>query len=77
MALAGARAIRRWRCSRRCCCSSGTSFPIRANVERVFGPLKRSYGYRRVRYRGLERNRSHLHLLCIAINLRRAEVLTR
>jgi len=51
--------------------------PIRANVERVFGTLKRSYGYRRVRYRGLERNRSHLHLLCIAINLRRAEVLTR
>ena len=50
--------------------------PIRANVERVFGTLKRSYGYRRVRYRGLAKNQSHLHLLCIAINLRRAEVLT-
>lgn len=49
--------------------------PIRANVERVFGTLKRSYGYRRVRYRGLVKNQSHLHLLCIAINLRRAEVL--
>ena len=50
--------------------------PIRANVERVFGTLKRSYGYRRVRYRGLAKNQSHLYLLCIAINLRRAEVLT-
>lgn len=50
--------------------------PIRANVERVFGTLKRSYGYRRVRYRGLHRNQSHLYLLCIAINLRRAEVLS-
>lgn len=49
--------------------------PIRANVERLFGTLKRSYGYRRVRYRGLQRNQSHLQLLCIAINLRRAEVL--
>lgn len=50
--------------------------PIRAAVERPFGTLKRSYGWRRVRYRGLERNRSHLFLLCIALNLRRAEVLT-
>ncbi|MDH3195745.1 MAG: IS5 family transposase [Hyphomicrobiales bacterium] len=50
--------------------------PIRANVERLFGLMKRSYGYRRVRYRGLERNQSHLYLLCIAINLRRAETLT-
>lgn len=49
--------------------------PIRANVERLFGTMKRSYGYRRVRYRGLERNQSHLYLLCIAINLRRAEKL--
>jgi len=49
--------------------------PVRANVERLFGTLKRSYGYRRVRYRGIQRNQSHLHLLCIAINLRRAETL--
>lgn len=52
---------------------NGLIAPIRANVERVFGLMKRSYGYRRVRYRGLARNQSHLHLLCIAINLRRAE----
>lgn len=49
--------------------------PIRANVERLFGLIKRSYGYRRVRYRGIERNQSHLFILCIAINLRRAEKL--
>lgn len=49
--------------------------PIRANVERLFGLIKRSYGYRRVRYRGIERNQSHLLLLCIAVNLRRAETL--
>ena len=27
--------------------------PVRALVEKVFGTLKRSYGYRRVRYCGL------------------------
>ncbi len=49
--------------------------PIRCNVERVFGLMKRTYGYRQVRYRSLVRNQSQLHLLCIAINLRRAETL--
>jgi len=47
--------------------------PIRGQVERSFGALKRSYGWRRVRYRGLLRNSAHLHLLCTAMNLRRAE----
>jgi len=47
--------------------------PIRGQVERAFGTLKRSYGWRRVRYRGLLRNGAHLHLLCTAMNLRRAE----
>jgi IS5 family transposase len=47
--------------------------PIRGQVERAFGTLKRSYGWRRVRYRGLLRNSAHLHLLCTAMNLRRAE----
>ena len=50
--------------------------PIRAAVERVFGTLKRTYGYRRVRYRGLEANRLQLRLLCIAFNIRKAEALT-
>ena len=49
--------------------------PIRASVEKMFGTMKRSYGYDRVRYRGVERNANHLHLLCIAINMRRAVVL--
>ncbi len=30
--------------------------PIRSKVEKVFGTLKRSYGYQRVRYRGTKRN---------------------
>jgi IS5 family transposase len=47
--------------------------PIRCQVERLFGLMKRSYGYRRVRYRGLARNRAQLLLMCMAINLRRAE----
>ena len=37
--------------------------------------MKRWYGYRRVRYRGLLRNALQLYLLCSAINLRRALVL--
>lgn len=49
---------------------------IRSAIERTFGLMKRSYNYRRVRYCGLARNGMHLALLCIAINLRRALVLT-
>jgi IS5 family transposase len=50
--------------------------PIRAAVEHLFGLMKRSYGYRRVRYFSLERNALQLELLCIAINLRRLAALT-
>ena len=50
--------------------------PIRGQVERAFGTLKRSYGWWRVRYRGLVRTGAHLHLLCCALNLRHAERLT-
>jgi transposase, IS5 family len=46
--------------------------PIRAGVERLFGTMKRTYGYRRVRYHGLARNNVQLQVLCAAINLRRA-----
>jgi IS5 family transposase len=49
--------------------------PIRAAVERVFGTLKRHYGWRRVRYVGLAANATHLRLLVCAYNLRRAEAL--
>lgn len=50
--------------------------PIRSQVEKLFGTMKRSYGYGRARYRGLARNRNHLDLICMAMNLRRAETLT-
>lgn len=49
---------------------------VRGAVERVFGTLKRTYGWTRVRYRGLAKNASHFFLLCTAMNLRRAIVLT-
>jgi IS5 family transposase len=49
--------------------------PIRAAVERVFGTLKRCYGYTRVRYFSLAANLTQLRLLVIAYNLRRAIVL--
>lgn len=49
---------------------------LRAAVETVFAILKRSYGYRRVRYFNLPRNATQLALLCTALNLRRALVLT-
>lgn len=50
--------------------------PIRSRVERLFGLMKRHYGYCRVRYMSLARNQLQLHLLCLAINLRRAMVLS-
>ena len=49
--------------------------PIRSGVERSFAIMKRYYGYQRVRYIGLDRNRCHLNLMGAAINLRRALVL--
>lgn len=51
--------------------------PIRKRVERVFGTLKRTYGYNQVRYYSLAANATQLFLLVTALNLRRAEVLTR
>lgn len=50
--------------------------PIRSAVERVFGTFKRSYGYRRVRYRGLAANQLELRMLCIAFNMRKAAAIT-
>ena len=49
--------------------------PRRAAVEKVFGTLKRSYHYTRVRYRGVARNATELWCKCLAYNLRRAETL--
>jgi transposase len=50
--------------------------PIRAPVERTFAILKRWYRYRRVRYRSLINKALQLQLLAVALNLRRALVLT-
>ena len=47
--------------------------PRRALVEKVFGTLKRTYQYHRVRYRGLERNALEMWFKLMAYNLRRAD----
>lgn len=47
----------------------------RATVEQVFARLKGVYGMARARYLGLARNRTHLRLLCLAMNLKRWAVL--
>lgn len=44
---------------------------IRGAVERRFGVLKECYGYVRVKYGGLQRNRCQLFLLASAMNLKR------
>ena len=49
--------------------------PRRAVVEKVFGTLKHSYGYQRVRYRGLGRNAVELWFKLMAYNLRKADTL--
>lgn len=64
------KALPRWQAAR-----NRLIAPVRAAVERVFGTWKRSYSYRRVRYRGLEANLLQLRLLCIAFNLRKAALL--
>lgn len=45
----------------------------RALVEKVFGTLKRSYGYQRVRYCGLGRNAVEMWFKLMAYNLRKAD----
>ena len=51
--------------------------PRRALVEKVFGTLKRSYSYQRVRYRGVGRNTVELWFKLMAYNLRKADTLAR
>jgi IS5 family transposase len=50
---------------------------VRSAVERPFGVLKRSYGWRRFRYVGLVKNRAHLLRACICFNLKKMVVLVR
>lgn len=46
---------------------------MRSAVEKVFGTLKRSYRYHRVRYRGLEWNAIEMWFKVMAYNLRRSD----
>jgi transposase, IS5 family len=48
----------------------------RRPVEAVFGTLKRSYGFRRMRYFSAPRNAVAFALACMAFNLRRWQVCT-
>ena len=50
--------------------------PVRSGIERIFGTWKRSWGLRRMRYRGLAGNQTHLHLAAAAWNLLRATTLS-
>jgi transposase, IS5 family len=44
---------------------------IRGRIEKIFGTWKRSYGFRRMRWRGLAKAALQLSLTAIAYNLRR------
>lgn len=44
---------------------------IRGRIEKIFGTWKRSYGLRRMRWRGLEKAAVQVHLTAIAYNLKR------
>ena len=43
---------------------------VRARVEKIFGPWQRSYGLRRMRWRGLARARAQVHFTATATNLK-------
>jgi len=42
---------------------------VRARVEHVFGTIKRVFGFRKVRFRGLLKNRHHVRMLAALANL--------
>jgi IS5 family transposase len=44
----------------------------RARIEKIFGTWKRSYGLRRVRWRGLAKAALQIRLTAIAYNMKRA-----
>jgi IS5 family transposase len=45
---------------------------IRARIEQIFGTWKRSYGLRRMRWRGLARAAAQVHFTATAYNLKRS-----
>lgn len=50
---------------------NATIHRVRARIEKVFGTWKRSYGLRRMRWRGLAKCRLQVYLTATAYNLRR------
>ncbi len=48
---------------------------VRSRIEKIFGTWKRSYGLRRMRWRGLAKAALQVHLTAIAYNLRRGATL--
>jgi transposase, IS5 family len=44
---------------------------VRARIEKIFGTWKRSYGLRRMRWRGIAKATAQVHLTAIAYNLKR------
>ena len=49
---------------------------IRGRIEKIFGTWKRSYGLRRIRWRGLAKAAIQIHLTAIAYNLKRCLTIT-
>jgi IS5 family transposase len=49
---------------------------IRARIEKIFGTAKRSYGLRRMRWRGLAKAALQIRLTAIAYNLKRTQSIT-
>ena len=45
---------------------------VRARIEKIFGTWKRSYGLRRMRWRGLARAAAQVRFTAIAYNLKRS-----
>jgi transposase, IS5 family len=48
----------------------------RARIEKIFGTWKRSYGLRRLRWRGLAKAAAQVRFTAIAYNLKRARSIT-
>ena len=42
---------------------------IRSRIEHILGVMKRQFGFRKVRYRGLGKNAHHVFTQCALINL--------
>jgi IS5 family transposase len=51
---------------------NGAIHKVRCRIEKIFGTWKRSYGFRRMRWRGLAKARLQTCLTAIAYNLKRA-----